>query len=187
MRQLDTGRRRFLTWSTVAVGGVGAAFTAVPFIKSWNPSAKAKAAGARLKWISASWSRVKIPRRVAWQTGLGGEAHQADAGCSGCNTMTSCGILRQTSHSNRTMPTMATDPSNRNLRGRWHLHSSGMLPFPLPDSFGEQVQGNFGFFCPAMAPNSTWLVRCSERPTPLNLVIPPYQFRRLVGADGQEN
>ena len=43
---VDTGRRRFLTWSTVAVGGVGAAFTAVPFIKSWNPSAKAKAAGA---------------------------------------------------------------------------------------------------------------------------------------------
>ena len=41
---VDTGRRRFLTWSTVAVGGVGAAFTAVPFIKSWNPSAKAKAA-----------------------------------------------------------------------------------------------------------------------------------------------
>ena len=43
---VDTGRRRFLTWSTAAVGGVGAAFVAVPFISSWNPSAKAKAAGA---------------------------------------------------------------------------------------------------------------------------------------------
>lgn len=40
------GRRRFLTGTTVVVGAVGAGFAAVPFIKSWNPSARARLAGA---------------------------------------------------------------------------------------------------------------------------------------------
>lgn len=43
---VDVGKRRFLTTATVVAGGVGAAFVAVPFIKSWQPSARAKAAGA---------------------------------------------------------------------------------------------------------------------------------------------
>ena len=43
---VNTGRRRFLTATTAVVGAVGAGFVAVPFIKSWNPSAQAKLAGA---------------------------------------------------------------------------------------------------------------------------------------------
>ena len=43
---VDTGRRRFLTATTAVVGAVGAGFVAVPFIKSWNPSERAKLAGA---------------------------------------------------------------------------------------------------------------------------------------------
>ena len=42
----NLGRRRFLTATTAVVGAVGAGFLAVPFIKSWNPSAQAKLAGA---------------------------------------------------------------------------------------------------------------------------------------------
>ena len=34
-------RRRFLTVATSVVGGVGVVGAAVPFIASWNPSAKA--------------------------------------------------------------------------------------------------------------------------------------------------
>src|SRR5688572_14505899 len=44
--QVDTGRRQFLTVATVATGAVGAAFAAVPFLASWQPSARAKALGA---------------------------------------------------------------------------------------------------------------------------------------------
>ncbi|NVJ62580.1 MAG: ubiquinol-cytochrome c reductase iron-sulfur subunit [Gammaproteobacteria bacterium] len=43
---VDNGRRRFLLWSTSAIGAVGAVGVAVPFVKSWLPSAKAQAAGA---------------------------------------------------------------------------------------------------------------------------------------------
>ena len=44
--RINNGRRRFLTVTTSVVGGMGAIAVAIPFIKSWNPSEKAKAAGA---------------------------------------------------------------------------------------------------------------------------------------------
>ena len=43
---VDTRRRRFLTGTTAVIGGIGAAFTAVPFLSSFQPSARAKAIGA---------------------------------------------------------------------------------------------------------------------------------------------
>ena len=43
---VSQGRRRFLIGATAAVGGVGVVGAAVPFVASWNPSAKAEAAGA---------------------------------------------------------------------------------------------------------------------------------------------
>jgi ubiquinol-cytochrome c reductase iron-sulfur subunit len=46
---VNTARRRFLTAATSAVGVVGAVGIAVPFVGSWNPSARAKAAGAPVK------------------------------------------------------------------------------------------------------------------------------------------
>ncbi|MDR1076785.1 MAG: ubiquinol-cytochrome c reductase iron-sulfur subunit [Xanthomonadaceae bacterium] len=42
----NMGRRRFLTATTAVVGAVGVGALAVPFIKYWNPSTKAKLAGA---------------------------------------------------------------------------------------------------------------------------------------------
>lgn len=46
---VNSGRRRFLTAATSAVGVAGVVGIAVPFVGSWNPSAKAKAAGAPVK------------------------------------------------------------------------------------------------------------------------------------------
>jgi len=43
---VSQGRRRFLIGATSVVGGVGAIGIATPFVGSWNPSAKAEAAGA---------------------------------------------------------------------------------------------------------------------------------------------
>ena len=47
---VNTTRRRFLTAATSVVGVAGAVGVAVPFVGSWNPSAKAKAAGAPVKF-----------------------------------------------------------------------------------------------------------------------------------------
>ncbi len=46
---VNSGRRKFLTAATSAVGLAGAVGIAIPFVGSWNPSAKAKAAGAPVK------------------------------------------------------------------------------------------------------------------------------------------
>ena len=46
---VNTGRRRFLTAATSVVGAAGVVGVATPFVGSWNPSAKAKAAGAPVK------------------------------------------------------------------------------------------------------------------------------------------
>jgi ubiquinol-cytochrome c reductase iron-sulfur subunit len=47
---VNTGRRQFLTAATSAVGVAGVVGVAIPFLGSWNPSAKAKAAGAPVKF-----------------------------------------------------------------------------------------------------------------------------------------
>jgi ubiquinol-cytochrome c reductase iron-sulfur subunit len=46
---VNSGRRKFLTAATSLAGVAGAVGIAVPFVGSWNPSAKAKAAGAPVK------------------------------------------------------------------------------------------------------------------------------------------
>ena len=44
--EVDQDRRGFLTFATTATGVIGVAFAAVPFIESWNPSERARSAGA---------------------------------------------------------------------------------------------------------------------------------------------
>ena len=43
---VDRTRRRLLVGSTAVVGGIGVAGAAIPFVQSWNPSARARALGA---------------------------------------------------------------------------------------------------------------------------------------------
>ena len=46
---VNQSRRKFLLGATGVVGGAGIVGAAVPFVASWQPSAKAKAAGAPVK------------------------------------------------------------------------------------------------------------------------------------------
>lgn len=43
---IDAERRKFLLTSTGILGGIGAACALIPFVSSWQPSARAQAAGA---------------------------------------------------------------------------------------------------------------------------------------------
>ena len=63
---VNANRRRFLTLSTAVVGAAGVGVAAVPFIKSWSPSAKAKAAGAP---VEVDISKIQSGQivRVIWQ------------------------------------------------------------------------------------------------------------------------
>ena len=51
---------------TAAVGAAGVPFAAVPFISSWNPSAKAKAVGVPVK-IDVSKIQIGQKIQVAWR------------------------------------------------------------------------------------------------------------------------
>ncbi len=139
---VDTGRRRFLTWSTVAVGGVGAAFTAVPFIKSWNPSAKAKAAGAPVevdisKLEPGQLIRVEWRGKPVWVVKRTKQTLDALAAHDD--------KLRDPSSEEPQQPDYAHN-GYRSIKPEifvavgicTHL---GCSPSYLPDSFGEQVQG----------------------------------------------
>ncbi len=61
---VDHGRRRFLTATTAVVGGAGALCAAVPFIKTWEPSARARSAGAP---VVADISKIEPGQMVKFQ------------------------------------------------------------------------------------------------------------------------
>lgn len=58
---VSQSRRRFLIGATSVVGGVGVVGAAVPFVASWNPSAKAKAAGAP---VSVNISKIEPGQQI---------------------------------------------------------------------------------------------------------------------------
>ncbi|WP_413111128.1 ubiquinol-cytochrome c reductase iron-sulfur subunit [Thaumasiovibrio sp. DFM-14] len=187
---VNLGRRRFLTASTAVVGGVGAAAVAVPFIKSWNPSAKAKAAGAPVEIdiskieegqiIRAEW-RGKPVWVVRRNQALVDELAQLN------------GQLRDPDSIEPQQPEYAKN-TYRSLRPEifvavgicTHL---GCSPTYLPSSFGEQVEGvASGFFCPCHGSKFDMAGRVFQGvPAPLNLVVPPHTYVNaqtiLVGVD----
>lgn len=63
---VNKGRRRFLVGATSVVGAVGAVGTLVPFVASWQPSAKAVAAGAPVR---ADFTKLEPGQRmtVEWR------------------------------------------------------------------------------------------------------------------------
>ena len=66
MQDKDKTRRKVLIGLTSAVGLSGIPFAATPFIAAWNPSAKAKAAGAPVK-LDVSKMQYGQQIQVAWR------------------------------------------------------------------------------------------------------------------------
>ena len=190
---VDNRRRRFLTVATAVVGGVGAAYTAVPFLKSWNPSAKAKAAGAPVevnisKLAPGQLMRVEWRGKPVWivrrTPELLAELAKHDD------------KLRDAASNEPQQPDYAKNPF-RAIREEifvavgicTHL---GCSPLFLDGNFGEQVTGvDYGFFCPCHGSKFDMAGRVfAGVPAPLNLVVPPYHFvddnTILVGVDKGE-
>ena len=66
MEETITSRRKVLIGMTATVGAVGVSFAAVPFIASWNPSAKAKAVGGPVR-IDVSKMQIGQKIQVSWR------------------------------------------------------------------------------------------------------------------------
>ncbi|GAL13057.1 ubiquinol-cytochrome C reductase iron-sulfur subunit [Vibrio astriarenae] len=187
---LNNGRRRFLTATTAVVGGLGAAAVAVPFIKSWNPSAKAKAAGAPVEVDIGKLEEGQMVR-VEWRGKPVWIVRRAQAVVDGLSDLDN--QLRDPSSAEEQQPSYAANPY-RSIKPEYFVAVGicthlGCSPTYLPDTFSEQVQGvKSGFFCPCHGSKFDMAGRVFQGvPAPLNLVVPPHMYisdtKVIVGVD----
>ena len=64
--EVDHSRRQLLTAATVGTGAIGVVFAAIPFLASWQPSARAKARGAPVE-VDASKLEAGQMLKVVWR------------------------------------------------------------------------------------------------------------------------
>jgi ubiquinol-cytochrome c reductase iron-sulfur subunit len=64
--EVDHSRRQLLTAATVGTGAIGAVFATIPFLASWQPSARAKALGAPVE-VDASKLEAGQMLKVVWR------------------------------------------------------------------------------------------------------------------------
>ena len=177
---VNKGRRRFLVATTSVVGGVGIGIAAVPFIKSWMPSAKAQAVGVP---VEVNINKLKEGQllKVQWR----GQT---------------IGVLRRTQEMIANLPNIdavLADPESTNADQPAYIHGEQralkpeflivnmhcthlgcvpqMIPQVGPQPFDENWNG--GFYCPCHKSKFDLSGRVFKGvPAPTNLRIPPYSF-----------
>ena len=177
---VDHGRRRFLTATTAVVGGAGALCAAIPFIKSWEPSARAKNAGAP---VLADISKIEAGQRLAveWR---GQPVWIINRTKALLDTLpVGNDRLKDPKSEADQQPKFAQNPA-RSLKPEWfvvvgictHLGCSpAFVPDIKPEPFDPEWKG--GFFCPCHKSRYDIAGRVFQGvPAPANLVVPPYKF-----------
>ena len=187
---VNSGRRKFLTAATAVVGGAGAVAVAVPFIKSWSPSAKAKAAGAPVE-VNISQLEPGQLIRIEWRGKPVWVVRRTDSVLTQLSSIDD--QLRDPESEEPQQPSYAKNNA-RSIKPEYFIAVGicthlGCSPTYQPDSFGEQVEGiPSGFFCPCHGSKFDMAGRVFQGvPAPLNLVIPPHQYLDdntvLIGVD----
>lgn len=190
----NQGRRRFLVAATSAVGAVGAVGVAVPFVKSWNPSAKAKAAGAPVK-VNLSKLEPGQMMTVEWRGKPVYVVRRTQEALDNLRKMD--GRVADPQSEQEQQPAYAQN-ENRSIRDEFvflvglctHL---GCAPMFRPEvgapelaHQGEEWMG--GFFCPCHGSKFDLAGRVFNGvPAPSNLEVPPHRYETdtivVVGED----
>ncbi len=194
---VDNSKRRLLVAATSVVGAVGAGFVAVPFIKSWKPSAKALAAGAP---VLADISKLEEGQMITveWRGKPVYVLKRTDENLKVLNSDTD--MLADVNSDSSKQPEYCKNPARS-----YDSHTKicvmegvcthlGCAPKYVPDlnnpfagSLGEGWKG--GFFCPCHGSIYDLSGRVYQSmPAPTNLPIPPYKYESdtviLIGQDG---
>ncbi len=191
-RPENLGRRRFLTATTAVVGAVGAGYLAVPFIKSWNPSARAKLAGAPVTQdISALAEGQQLT--LKWR---GQPVYVARRSQAMLATLPQVDSLLLDPKSDN------TDQQPAYAKNEWrsikpeilvlvavctHLGCAPeFVPELKPQPFDPNWKG--GYFCPCHKSRYDLAGRVFQgMPAPANLPVPPYHFENdatlVIGVD----
>ncbi len=177
---VDTGRRRFLTAATVAVGGAGAAFAAYPFLAAWQPSARAEAAGAPVE-VDLSKLEPGDMLRVEWRGKPIYVVNRSEQMLERLDEHRDqlrdpdSAAPQQPSYADNTY--RSREPEVLVLVGLCtHLGCSpSYRPEVAPADLGPQWAG--GFFCPCHGSRFDLAGRVYQGvPAPLNMAVPPYRY-----------
>ena len=187
---VDKGRRRFLTVATGVVGGAGAVGVAVPFIASWNPSARAKNAGAPVE-VNIAKAEPGQMIRVKWRGKPVWVVRRSTEMLDGLKTHED--RLRDPNSEEPQQPSYAAN-EYRSIKKEFFVAVGicthlGCSPSYFPKEMEEHVEGvESGFFCPCHGSTYDIAGRVFQGvPAPLNLVVPPHYYvddnTILVGED----
>ena len=191
---VNKSRRMILTGATSAVSAVGVVYAAVPFVKSWVPSAKAKAAGAPVaanigaiepgQMITVEWrgKPVYVLRRTqeALDNLVEGRSNLSDPDSA---------MEQQPEYVTGDDRAIAGHEEFVVLVGLCtHL---GCAPTYRPEVGAEDLGGESwlgGFFCPCHGSKFDLSGRVyAGVPAPVNLEVPPYRFENdaviVIGED----
>lgn len=192
---VDKGRRRILIAATSVVGAAGVAAVAAPFLNSWNPSARALAAGAP---VEVPLSKVEPGQqiRVIWR---GKPVWLVNRTKEMLDTLASLdGSLKDpNSEDIKQQPEYAKNPARTREGKEQYLVLVGICthlgcsptyrPELAPADLGADWKG--GWYCPCHGSRFDLAGRVFKNvPAGANLEVPPYYFKDdntiLIGEDG---
>ncbi|WP_372393590.1 ubiquinol-cytochrome c reductase iron-sulfur subunit [Xanthomonas sp. NCPPB 3582] len=179
----DTGRRRFLTATTAVVGAVGAGFVAVPFVKSWNPSARAKLAGAP---VTADISALQEGQRLVleWRGQPIWIVKRSKAMLDALPTLDDRLKDPKSENKDQQPDYVLKNPEYRSIKSDisvlvglcTHLGCSPEMVAEIrPEPYDPQWKG--GYFCPCHKSRFDMSGRVFDGvPAPINLLVPPHHY-----------
>jgi ubiquinol-cytochrome c reductase iron-sulfur subunit len=176
-------RRYFLIGASAFTGAIGIGFAAVPFVRSWSPSAKAKAAGAP---VSIDVSKLRPGEMLgptpAWRGKPVFVVSRSEAAVA--NLQQENAELADPESDNLDMQPEYAKNAWRARRPEFgiylglctHLGCSPKYYGEVkPEAFDPEWQG--GFFCPCHGSRFDLAGRVvAGLPAPDNLEVPPHQF-----------
>ncbi|UJJ57678.1 ubiquinol-cytochrome c reductase iron-sulfur subunit [Rhodanobacter denitrificans] len=180
---VDHGRRRFLTATTAVVGGIGIVSAAVPFIKSWEPSARAKAAGAP---VTQSLAKIEAGQMltVSWRSLPVFVLNRTKAQLATLPMVDSRLVDPKSDGVSADQQPKYAQNEARSIKPEWlvvigictHLGCvPDFVPEIKPEPFDPDWKG--GFYCPCHKSRYDLAGRVyAGVPAPKNLPVPPYHF-----------
>jgi len=186
---IDMERRQFLTGTATVLGGVGASVAAIPFVSTFQPSARAKAIGAP---VEANIDQIEPGQRVTykWRGKPVWVVRRTEEQLKALEDSTA--VLADPASAKSTQPVFAEN-SWRSLNREYlvlvgictHLGCSpSFRPLLSDEIMGADWQG--GFYCPCHGSKFDLSGRVyAGVPAPTNMEVPPYKFltdtRILIG------
>lgn len=188
-------KRRQLIAATTVVGGAGAVTAAVPFLSSWQPSARARAIGAPVE-VDIGDMKPGDRKTVQWQGKPVWILRRSEETVNELETVDD--VLRDPKSEVESQQPAYAQNEYRSRKPEYlvviglctHL---GCSPSYLAPGEESQFDQNWigGFFCPCHGSRFDMAGRVYQGvPAPTNLVVPPYKFlsdtRILIGDDTSE-